>query len=49
MTRMDVFLCDRAMTREYYTLNEEHMSFQAVMSEVFLPHDSTYWRLAGPG
>ncbi|RCI07490.1 hypothetical protein L249_4531 [Ophiocordyceps polyrhachis-furcata BCC 54312] len=35
MTRMDVFLCDRAMTREYYSLDEEHMSFQAAMSEEF--------------
>ncbi|PHH78826.1 hypothetical protein CDD80_6197 [Ophiocordyceps camponoti-rufipedis] len=35
MTRMDVFLCDRTMTREYYSLDEEHMSFQAAMSEEF--------------
>ncbi|PFH59494.1 hypothetical protein XA68_12254 [Ophiocordyceps unilateralis] len=35
MTRMDVFLCDRAMTREYYSLDDEHMSFQAAMSEEF--------------
>ncbi|KJZ71108.1 hypothetical protein HIM_09527 [Hirsutella minnesotensis 3608] len=35
MTRMEVFLCDRAMTREYYSLDEEHMSFQAVVSEEF--------------
>lgn len=37
MTRMDVFICDRAMTREYYSLDEDHMSFRAVMSEVVLP------------
>nr|AGN73102.1 P450 monooxygenase-like protein [Epichloe aotearoae] len=35
MTRMDVFLCDRAMTREYCSLGEDHMSFQAVMAEEF--------------
>ncbi|KJZ73001.1 hypothetical protein HIM_07573 [Hirsutella minnesotensis 3608] len=35
MTRMDVFLCDRAMTREYCQLDEKQMSFQAVMSEEF--------------
>ncbi|KAI1075208.1 P450 monooxygenase [Whalleya microplaca] len=35
MTRMDVFICDREMTREYYTLNDDHMSFRAVMSEEF--------------
>nr|BAM84048.1 cytochrome P450 monooxygenase [Tolypocladium album] len=35
MTRMDVFICDRALTREYYSLDEDHMSFRAVMSEEF--------------
>ncbi|KAL7626880.1 hypothetical protein AAE478_003654 [Parahypoxylon ruwenzoriense] len=35
MTRMDVFICDREMTREYYTLDDDHMSFRAVMSEEF--------------
>lgn len=34
MTRMDVFICDRQMTREYSTLGNDQMSFQAVMSEV---------------
>lgn len=41
MTRMDVFICDRAMTREYYSLDEDHMSFRAVMSEVLLPWASS--------
>ncbi|KAI0600760.1 P450 monooxygenase [Biscogniauxia sp. FL1348] len=35
MTRMDIFICNRDMTREYYTLDDDHMSFRAVMSEEF--------------
>jgi hypothetical protein len=34
MTRMDIFICDRQMTREYYTVDDDHLSFRAVMSEV---------------
>ncbi|EXU98876.1 cytochrome P450 [Metarhizium robertsii] len=35
MTRMDIFICDRQMTREYYTVDDDHLSFRAVMSEEF--------------
>ncbi|TWU71198.1 hypothetical protein ED733_002286 [Metarhizium rileyi] len=34
MTRMDVFICDRQMTREYYTADDDHLSFRAVMAEL---------------
>ncbi|KAH8897621.1 P450 monooxygenase [Thozetella sp. PMI_491] len=35
MTRMEIFICDRKMTKEYYDMDEDHLSFRAVMSEEF--------------
>nr|AFO69295.1 P450 monooxygenase [Epichloe gansuensis] len=33
MTRMDVFICDRQMTREYQNVDDHHLSLRAVMTE----------------
>ncbi|KOS19885.1 Ent-kaurene oxidase [Escovopsis weberi] len=35
LTRMDIFLCDRQMTKEYYLQDEEKMSFQSIINEEF--------------
>nr|AGN73059.1 P450 monooxygenase [Epichloe funkii] len=35
MTRMEVFICDRQMTREYQNVDDYHLSFRAVMTEEF--------------
>nr|AFO69283.2 P450 monooxygenase [Periglandula ipomoeae] len=35
MTRMDIFICDRQMTREYQNVDDQHLSFRAVMTEEF--------------
>ncbi|KAI1121484.1 P450 monooxygenase [Nemania abortiva] len=35
MSRMEIFICDRKMTREYYEMDENHLSFRAVMTEEF--------------
>nr|UGT01462.1 P450 monooxygenase [Claviceps purpurea] len=35
MTRMEVFICDRKMTREYQNVDENHLSFRAVFCQEF--------------
>ncbi|KAG6077804.1 hypothetical protein E4U16_002011 [Claviceps sp. LM84 group G4] len=35
MTRMEVFICDRKMTREYQNVDENHLSFRAVVCQEF--------------
>ncbi|KAG6050539.1 hypothetical protein E4U39_003815 [Claviceps sp. Clav50 group G5] len=35
VTRMEVFICDRKMTREYQNVDENHLSFRAVVCQEF--------------